>query len=88
MGFVKREKAGKTLLDLFPTCGEEKIELILKEFIERGKVENQRLLIRTKRGKDINVELNSNAIRNEKGEIVYFNFVLRDIDDLVKAEKS
>ena len=88
LGFVKREKAGKTLLDLFPTCGEEKIELILMEFIERGKVENQRLLIRSKRGKDINVALNSNAIRNEKGEIVYFNFVLRDIDDLVKSEKK
>ena len=88
LGFVKREMTGKTLLDLFPTCGEENIELILKEFIEKGKVENQRLLVRTKKGKDINVAINSNAIRNEKGEIVYFNFVFRDIDDLVKAEKK
>jgi PAS domain S-box-containing protein len=88
LGFVKSEMIGKTLLDLFPTSGGEKIEQILKKFIEKGKIENQRLLVRTKRGKDINVAINSKAVRNEKGEITHSTSVLRNIDDLVKAEQK
>jgi PAS domain S-box-containing protein len=75
LGFVKNEMIGKTLLDLFPTSGGEKIEQILKKIIEKGKIENQRLLVKTTRGKDINVAINSKAVINEKGEIIHCIYV-------------
>jgi len=88
LGYSKNEIEGLEIFQLLHPDSLKQAHLVLKEFTKNGFTKNKRLVIQTKKGKKINVSVNIKAVKNNKGEIIYSNSTLRNIDDLIITENK
>lgn len=88
LGYSAKELLEKEIFSIYhPDCLDN-AKRILIEFAKSGEVMNERLILMTKDGEKINISINVKAVKNEKGQILYSNSILRDIDELVSAENK
>ena len=87
LGYEKEEIIGRSVLDLYTAESAEYVRSTLSPyFLKTGKIEDEELNISRKDGSKIYVSLNSSAVYNEDGEILYSRSIWRDITDRKSAE--
>ena len=93
-GYSKDEIIGQTIFKIYhPECL-EKVKKTFQIFLDTGEIHNAELMILHKDGSKIDVSLNSTALRDATGRILYSRSTLHDItrrkrteDALTKSEE-
>ncbi len=84
IGYSDEELHGKTpAIQL----GEEKFSNTIKKLSQQG-VYSGELISYTKAGKTIYIELSASSVKNEKGEVANYVWIIRDITARKRAEKE
>ena len=87
LGYSKKDIIGKEIFELFhPDCIDD-VHKAFNLFKKTGVVNNAELQIIKKDGTNIYILLNSSAIRDENGEIIYSNSTWRDITEHKEQEE-
>jgi len=86
LGYSKEELIGESVFNIYHSDCYENVKNVFKIFLETGIISNQELIVKRKDGSIINVSLNAEAKRNEKGEILYSISSWRDITEQKQAE--
>ncbi len=85
-GYTKAELTGKHLMELYHPDSHEQFKRNLVIFKEKGAITNAELKIVTKNGSTRDVLLNTSAVKDENGQILYSRSVWRDITETKKRE--
>ena len=88
LGYSKQELIGKSVAEIYHEDTRKKVEMLFGKFKRVGKLSSERLVAVSKEGELINVALSAIAVRDEGGNIVKSNSILKDITSLVKVEKK
>ena len=88
LGYAKSELIGKPVMEIYHPDYRNEVKADLQTFKRSGKVRNDNLVLLTKDGESISVELNATAIRDKNGVILFSSSVLRDASNRIKLEKS
>ena len=87
LGYASKEEIiGLPLQELYTKETVSKIPQYLDTFRATGKLENIELEMKAKNGRAISIMLNSNAIRNENGNVIASQSACTDISKLKAAE--
>jgi len=86
LGYSKDEIIGKPIYDIYHNDCIDEVKKTLIQFLETGTVKNKELVAKRKDGSSINISLSSDAIRDEKQNIIYSISTWRDITEQKKAE--
>lgn len=86
LGCDRGSVIGTSMLNLFAPESHENAKSAYENFLQTGRIKNEKLLLKTKDEAFLNVALSSEAIRDEEGNITHSNSILRNISDLVYAE--
>ncbi|WP_378186569.1 chemotaxis protein CheB [Aquimarina sp. W85] len=84
----KKEVIGMPIIDIYAPDYQVKVVKLLEQFRKTGKVESEEMILLTKEGKKIPVILNSEAVRDEKGNITHSRSTLVNISDLKKKQEK
>jgi PAS domain S-box-containing protein len=88
LGYQKEEVIGLSVFDLYlPDCLEAAKEAS-RTFAEKGEVHDVELQLRRKDGSKIDVSLNSSAVRDKDGKILFSRSSWRDITERKRIEKQ
>ncbi|RPI16710.1 MAG: PAS domain S-box protein [Ignavibacteriae bacterium] len=87
-GYTKNEIIGQSIFGIFHKSCRRKLNIIRKEFEEKGEIINAELQLRRKDGSKIDVILNASAVRDEEGNIIYSRSGMRDITERKKFEQE
>ena len=88
LGFQTTEVVGRPILEFYhPSCHEQ-VQRLFAEFRQNGKIEDAELQIRKKDGTFLDVSLNSSAVRDHQGRILYSRSSWRDITKRKIAENE
>lgn len=88
LGFTKAEVLAKTVTEMYhPDC-HPMVRENLQSFSESGTLTHPELLVLKKGGGTIEVSINYTAVKDERGNILYSNAVLRDISELKKVQRA
>lgn len=85
-GYTKSELIGKPLSEMYHPDSMERFHENLEKYRKTGEIRNSELKIIVKDGTTRTVLLNSSAVRDEEGEIIYSRSVWRDITESKKSE--
>ena len=89
LGYLKKEIVGKPLLTtIYAPSSQEKAQKLFIKWSTTGELKNEELNMITKDGKERTVLLSVDAIRGNKGEIIYSILVQRDITERKQVEKA
>jgi len=83
----KKEIIGRPIHELYTKEAVRKIPQHLETFRTTGRLENVELEMKTKDGRIISIMLNSNAIRDENGNVIASQSACTDISKLKSAER-
>ena len=86
LGYSKDEIIGKPIFDIYHIDCIDEVKKTFLQFLETGSVKNKELLVKRKDGSLINISLSSDAIRDEKQNIIYSISTWRDITEQKKIE--
>ncbi|MDH4129358.1 MAG: PAS domain S-box protein [Spirochaetota bacterium] len=87
-GYTKDELIGMSIFEIYhPDCLTTAEELF-NIFTETGKIENARLQLKHKNGNKLHVSLNSSAIYDNNGKILYRISIWRDMTFFARMEES
>lgn len=87
-GYSRDEIIGSPIFKMYHEDCMDDVKKAFELFVETGEVKDQELILKRKNGSKIEVSLNVNAVRNDKGEILYSLSSWRDITDRVQALKK
>ena len=87
-GYSRDEIIGSPIFKMYHEDCMDDVKKAFELFVETGEVKDQELLLKRKDGSKIEVSLNVNAIRSEKGEIIQSMSSWRDITDRKRAENE
>jgi PAS domain S-box-containing protein len=88
IGYAKEEILGRSVFEMYhPDCGEE-AKRVFQQFAATGEVRDAELTISCKDGSIIYVSLNTSAVRDKNGKIIYSRSIWRDITKRKRAGKS
>ncbi|HKF94291.1 MAG TPA: sigma 54-interacting transcriptional regulator, partial [Gammaproteobacteria bacterium] len=88
IGYTRAEILGRPMFDMYhPGCMAQ-VRSTFAEFKKTGEIHNAELQLKRKDGGTIDVMLNSSAVRNAKGKILYSRSVWRDITKRKRAEEA
>ena len=88
LGYSKAEIEGTQIFSLYHEDCLEEVRKLFQQFVETGVVKDRRLTLRKKDGHKLEVSLNSSAIRDETGQILYSISCWRVITERLEAEKQ
>jgi len=87
-GYKKHEIIGMHIFKIYqPSCLSQ-VKSAFNNFITKGYVENEELILRRKDGTSIPVILNVSSVKDKQGKPLYSRSVWRDITDLKEAENK
>ncbi|MBC8319345.1 MAG: response regulator [Bacteroidetes bacterium] len=86
-GYTREEIIGSQIFNLYTDECIDDVKKTFQEFVEKGEVNDKELIIKRKDGSLIDVSLKVDAVRNDKGEILYSISSWRDITDRKRTEK-
>lgn len=86
-GYTKQEIIGRSIFDMYtPDSAEYARTILFPKFVKTGVISAEELKIKRKDGSNIDVSLNTSAVRDEKGNIIYSRSVWRDISEKKRLE--
>jgi PAS domain S-box-containing protein len=88
MGYTRDEILGRPIFDMYPPDCLTQVRRNFTEFLKIGELRNEELQLQRKDGSKIDVMLNSSAVRDANGRILYSRSVWRDITELKRAETA
>ena len=88
LGYQREELLKGRIMDLYDPDGLERAAEVFATFQKEGIVRNEELAMRCKDGTVIQVSLNSSAVRDEEGRILYRSSAWRDITEQKNAEEK
>ena len=86
LGYSKEEIIGRPVFELYHEDCMDEVKQVFRSFVETGVVHDRKLQLKTKDGEAVHVRLNSSAVRDDDGTVLYSRSVWRDISDTWKAE--
>lgn len=86
LGYTQQELLGQDVSRLYHPESMEQAKLTIQGLMEKGYLKGRRLELLTKDKKRIPVSLNISVIRDEHGDVMYSNSVLREISDVIEIE--
>ncbi len=86
LGYKKSEILGKPLNVIYSSKSHDKMKKLLGEWKTNGKLQDEEMIIQTKKGDERIVHLSASCMKNEDGEIVHSISVQKDITEWKKAE--
>ena len=87
-GYTKEEIVGRPIFDLYhPDCRAD-VQRCFDLFVRTGSVRDEDLQLRRKDGSKIDVSLNTSAVRDDAGHVLYCRSILRDITERKRAEAA
>ncbi|MEM6726302.1 MAG: PAS domain S-box protein, partial [Bacteroidota bacterium] len=78
-GYARTELFGMTWPKVLSSASKRKVGHLIQQFNETGRIINEKVIIQTKNGLHFPVELNTQAVKDGQGKVLYTTFVLRDI---------
>ena len=87
-GYKREEVVNHPVFKLFDKSLLQKAKEIYKEFITKGVIENEDLIINTKKNAKIDISLSARAVKGVDGEILYSLSSWRDVTDIKKAQEK
>lgn len=87
-GYRKEDIIGKSIFMLYHPDSLERAQDAFQSFLQQGKVVNANLELRRANGSKIPVLLNVEAIKDEKGAILYSNSCWRDVSKIQRLEEE
>ncbi len=88
LGYSKEEIIGRPVTDFYHPDSKKKVAGLLETFIQTGKLQNVELQLLHKDGRIIDVMLNSTAVRDEAGNILYSSSIWHDVTELKQAQDA
>jgi PAS domain S-box-containing protein len=88
LGYTKAEIIGREIFYLYHPDSLEKVKKTLRDFVETGEIHDRELQVLRKNGTVIDISLNSSAVRDEEGRILYSRASWRDITDQKELERQ
>jgi two-component system cell cycle sensor histidine kinase/response regulator CckA len=88
LGHTKAEIIGCEIFDLYHPDSVAEAKKTFSHFVETGEVHDKELQVKRKDGTVIDVSLNSSAVYDEEGRILYSRFSWRDITDKKLLERQ
>lgn len=88
LGYRKEELVGQTLETIYaPECV-PKMKELLAEWGQKGRLENEEMVIMSKTAERRTVLLSASAVRDENGEIIHSVSIQRDISDAAERKSK
>jgi nitrogen fixation negative regulator NifL len=87
-GYKKNEIIGMNIFKIYQPSCISKVETAFNNFVTKGYVENEELILRRKDGTSIPVILNVSSVKDKQGKPLYSRSAWRDITDLKEAENK
>ncbi len=87
-GYKKTEIIGKSIFNFYHPKSLPDVKKAFEDFQKTGRVSDVELLIVTKSGDTIPILLNTEAIRDEDGKILYSNSTWKDISEIKKLQNE
>ncbi|MEE8328758.1 MAG: PAS domain S-box protein [Thermodesulfovibrionia bacterium] len=88
LGKSKKEIIGRLVFKIYHRNSQEKARKTFQSFIKNGKVTNSELQLKRRDGSVVDVSLNTSAVLDKKGNILYSRSVLRDISERKWIEQN
>ncbi|NIA18472.1 MAG: PAS domain S-box protein, partial [Simkaniaceae bacterium] len=88
LGYKGSEIIGKHILEIYTEDSKEKAKQAFNKMDNNGQLRNIELSIKTKTGKERQVLLNVDVVKNKDGEFQYALSIQRDITDRKNAERA
>jgi PAS domain S-box-containing protein len=85
-GYSSEEIIGHHVHNLYHDDCLDEVKEVFQEFVEKREILDRELILKRKDGGKIDVSLNVDSVRDEKGEILYSISSWRDITERKKAE--
>ncbi|MFA9390039.1 MAG: PAS domain S-box protein [Prolixibacteraceae bacterium] len=85
LGYNREEIIGAPIYKVYHESCKREVEKAFQQFIETGEVSGKELLLKRKDGCSIDVSLNVNSVKDNKGKILYSISSWRDISTQKKA---
>lgn len=85
LGYRSEEVLGQPIMQIYTEESQAIARKLMSEFRVSGAIRDQELTIKTKSGRLIDVSLNSSAVRDASGKVMYSRSVWRDITDAKKS---
>ena len=88
-GFTKNEIIGRLIFDMYtPESAAYAKKYIFPSFATTGVIKGEELRLQRKNGSPLDVSLNSSAVRDEKGNLLYSRSIWRNISTQKENEKK
>ena len=84
----KNELVGRNVFDIYASDSKEELDKRIKSFRETGVIQDTLVLLQHKDGSIIEALLNASAVRNEQGQIVRSQSILKDITGHKQTERT
>ncbi|UQD56691.1 transporter substrate-binding domain-containing protein [Flavobacterium sp. K5-23] len=78
-GYLREEVIGAPIFKMYHNDCKEEVKKVFHQFVETGEVSEKELILKTKKGTNINVSLNVKSIRDKTGKILFSISSWRDI---------
>ena len=86
-GYAREEILGQPIMMLYHEDCLPEAKKAFQQFAQTGRIRDQELIVKCKDGKTIDVSLNAEAVRDERGKILYSMSSWRDITALKQAQE-
>lgn len=88
-GYKKEELVGRPIYEVYhPSCIKHVKKTVFPRFKKTGLIHNEELQIRRKDGTKFDVILNTTAVRDDVGNVLYSRSIMRDITKRKRAEEA
>jgi len=81
MGYKKEQVIGSPIFNMYHSDCMEEVHDAFEEFVDKGFIKNRELILKTNSGNKIEVSLNVNSVKDEKGNVLYSISSWRDIGE-------
>ena len=87
LGYELHEVVGHPIKNFYAEQSALLLPVLMNRFKEKGFLQNKELVVLAKDGRQIQVSLNSSAVRNDQGEIIASRSIWRDISEIKNARE-
>ena len=87
-GYTSQEIIGSPILKIYHEDCHDDVRKTFREFVQKGKILNKELILKTKSGNKIYVSLNVSSAKDAHGNILHSVSSLRDISERIRIRKQ
>lgn len=88
LGYTKNDIIGRPIFEMYHPDSHTEAKKVFQKFVRTAKINDAELVLKTKDGRRVEVNLNATAVHDEQGNILYSHSAWRDITDRKKAEET